>query len=124
MLSAISIRYAYKTNNSQQNGNKSVRRTSPLSPFSFLVQCIFISFPVVLFITGEAPPAALPADAGRAALPLQALLHGEHHRRRLQESHAHATAFPQPQVRVGDGDGGGRAGERGSKVKGVPSLEL
>lgn len=48
---------------------------------SFLVQCIFISFPVVLFITGEAAPATLPAHGGRAALPHQALQLREHHRR-------------------------------------------
>lgn len=31
--------------------------------FSFLVEYICVSFPVILFITGEAAPAALPAHA-------------------------------------------------------------
>lgn len=52
--------------------------------FSF---CVFVLIcglsSVVQLIPGATAPAALPADHGRVALPLQALWqHGEHHRRR------------------------------------------
>lgn len=66
--------------------------------FSFLFQCIFVSFPVVLFITGEASSAAFPAHTRRAPLPVQAFLHREHFWRWPQESYSYATTLPQSQV--------------------------
>lgn len=59
---------------------------------------IFVSFTVILFITGEAAPAALPAHAWRAALPLQALLHREHLWGWMPQSDGHATSLTQSQV--------------------------
>lgn len=53
---------------------------------------------VIMFIPGEAAPAALSAHRRRAALPHQALQLREHHRRRGQEIARHAAPLPQPQV--------------------------
>lgn len=64
----------------------------------FFFNVFYVSFPVVLFITGEAPSAALPAHAGWAALPVQAFLHREHFWWWPQKSHTHAATLPQPQV--------------------------
>lgn len=66
--------------------------------FSFHVEYICVSFPVILFITGEAAPAAFPAYTRWTALPLQALLHWEHLRGWMPQSHSHAPALPQSQV--------------------------
>lgn len=66
--------------------------------FPFHVEYIFVSFSVILFITGEAAPAALPANARWTALPLQALLHWEHLRGRMPPSDDHATPLTQSQV--------------------------
>lgn len=66
--------------------------------FSFHVGYICVSFPVILFITGEAAPAALPAHAGRAALPHQTLQLREHHGRGGTPLPRHETALPQPEV--------------------------
>lgn len=68
--------------------------------FSFHVEYIFVSFPVILFITGEAAPAALPAHARWAAFPLQTLLHREHLRGRMPASGSHATPLSQSQVLI------------------------
>jgi len=69
--------------------------------FCYLVfhECIFVSFPVVLFITGEAPSAAFPAHTRWAPFPVQAFLHREHCWRRPQKSHTYATTLTQSQVR-------------------------
>ena len=55
---------------------------------------------VLLFISGEAASAALPADGGRAALPHQTLQLREHHRRGGAVLAGPETALPQPQVGV------------------------
>lgn len=53
---------------------------------------------VIMFIPGEAAPAALSAHRRRATLPHQALQLREHHWRRGQEIASHAATLPQPQV--------------------------
>jgi len=68
--------------------------------FLFMLNIYVFSFPVILFITGEAAPAALPAHARRTALPLQALLHWEHLRGGVPPSDGHATPLAQPQVHL------------------------
>lgn len=68
--------------------------------FSFHVEYICVSFPVILFITGEAAPAALPAYAWWTALPLQALLHWKYLQGWMLQSDGHATTLTQSQVLV------------------------
>lgn len=66
--------------------------------FSFHVECIFVSFPVILFITGEAASAALPTYAWWTALPLQTLLHWEYLGGWMPQSDGNATPVTQSQV--------------------------
>lgn len=53
---------------------------------------------VVLFISGEAAPAALPANTRRATFSHQTLQFREHHRHGWTPLSCHETALTQPQV--------------------------
>lgn len=83
---------------SSYRGLKKIKRR----PVHFLTLPPFHVSPVIQLIPGASAPAALPANHGWAALPVQAFWqHREHHRRRRRAPLAtRPSSLPKPQVRA------------------------
>lgn len=91
-----------KTNNQQHYANKGswlTLRAAYAMP-SVLVIPPSLLLTVIMFISGEAAPVALPANCRRAAFPHQTLQLGEHHGWGREKISSHATALPQSQVQT------------------------